>query len=89
VRELVDRGGGAGADGLAGGAQLGPGPLRPQRGAELVEGVQRRPEMAAGAGASFVGNGSNGASLTMALATAVAMFSYVAAIFALPMIVKG
>jgi hypothetical protein len=39
--------------------------------------------VAAGAGASFVGNGSNGASLTMALATAVAMFSYVAAVFAL------
>jgi hypothetical protein len=35
------------------------------------------------AGASFVGNGSNGASLTMALATAVAMFSYLAAVFSL------
>jgi acetyl-CoA carboxylase alpha subunit len=30
-----------------------------------------------------VGNGSNGASLTMALATAVAMFSYLAAVFSL------
>ena len=36
-----------------------------------------------GAGASFVGNGSNGASLGMALATAVAMFCYLAAIFSL------
>lgn len=35
------------------------------------------------AGASFVGNQSNGASLTMALATAVAMFCYVAAVFSL------
>lgn len=35
------------------------------------------------AGASFVGNGSNGASLGMALATAVAMFCYLAAIFSL------
>ena len=35
------------------------------------------------AGSSFVGNGSNGASLTMALATAVAMFCYLAAVFSL------
>jgi len=35
------------------------------------------------AGASFVGNGSNGASLSMALATAVAMFCYLAAVFSL------
>jgi hypothetical protein len=39
--------------------------------------------VAAIAGASFVGNGSNGASLGMALATAVAMFCYLAAIFSL------
>ena len=39
--------------------------------------------VAAGAGASFAGNQSNGASLTMALATAVAMFCYLAAIFSL------
>jgi hypothetical protein len=39
--------------------------------------------VAAFAGASFVGNGSNGASLGMALATAVAMFCYLAAIFSL------
>ena len=38
---------------------------------------------AAAAGASFAGNQSNGASLAMALATAVAMFSYLAAIFSL------
>ena len=34
-------------------------------------------------GASFVGNGSNGASLGMALAAAVALFCYLAAIFSL------
>jgi len=39
--------------------------------------------VAAIAGASFVGNGSNGASLGMALATAVAMFCYLAAVFSL------
>ena len=39
--------------------------------------------VAAIAGASFVGNGTNGASLGMALATAVAMFCYLAAIFSL------
>ena len=38
---------------------------------------------AAAAGASFAGHQSNGASLAMALATAVAMFSYLAAIFSL------
>jgi hypothetical protein len=38
---------------------------------------------AAIAGASFAGNQSNGASLGMALATAVAMFCYLAAIFTL------
>jgi hypothetical protein len=37
--------------------------------------------VAAMAGATFVGNQNNGASLAMALATAVAMFSYLAAIF--------
>jgi len=35
------------------------------------------------AGSSFAGNGSNGSSLGMALATAVAMFCYLAAIFSL------
>jgi hypothetical protein len=35
------------------------------------------------AGSSFVGNGNNGSSLGMALATAVAMFCYLAAIFSL------
>jgi len=39
--------------------------------------------VAAIAGASFVGDGTNGASLGMALATAVAMFCYLAAIFSL------
>jgi hypothetical protein len=40
--------------------------------------------LAAGiAGAIFAGNQGNGASLTMALATAVAMFSYLAAVFSL------
>ena len=39
--------------------------------------------VAAIAGSSFVGNGSNGASLAMALATAVAMFCYLAAVFSL------
>lgn len=39
--------------------------------------------IAAGAGASFAGNQNNGASLGMALATAVAMFSYLAAVFSL------
>ncbi|MBV9383499.1 MAG: hypothetical protein JOY82_05815 [Streptosporangiaceae bacterium] len=39
--------------------------------------------VAAGSGAIFVNNGSNGASLAMALATAVAMFSYLAAVFTL------
>jgi hypothetical protein len=39
--------------------------------------------VAGAAGASFVGNESNGASLGMALATAVAMFCYLAAIFSL------
>jgi hypothetical protein len=38
---------------------------------------------AAAAGASFAGSQSNGASLAMALATAVAMFCYLAAIFSL------
>jgi hypothetical protein len=38
---------------------------------------------AAAAGVSFVGNQSNGASLGMALATAVAMFCYLAAVFSL------
>jgi hypothetical protein len=35
------------------------------------------------AGSSFAGNGSNGSSLGVALATAVAMFCYLAAIFTL------
>ncbi len=39
--------------------------------------------VAAIAGASFVGSQSNGASLSMALATAVAMFCYLAAVFSL------
>ena len=39
--------------------------------------------VAAGSGVSFVRGGSNGASLAMALAAAVAMFCYLAAIFAL------
>jgi hypothetical protein len=40
--------------------------------------------LAAGiAGSSFVGSASNGASLSMALATAVAMFCYLAAVFSL------
>ena len=40
--------------------------------------------LAAGiAGASFAGNGASGASLAMALATAVAMFCYLAAIFSI------
>jgi hypothetical protein len=38
---------------------------------------------AAAAGAAFAGNQSNGASLSMALATAAAMFCYLAAIFSL------
>jgi hypothetical protein len=38
---------------------------------------------AAAAGASFAGNQSTGASFAMALATAVAMFCYLAAIFSL------
>ncbi len=38
---------------------------------------------AAGAGASFVGSGRNSESLVMALATAVAMLSYLAAVFTL------
>jgi hypothetical protein len=38
---------------------------------------------AAAAGASFAGNQGNGASLAMALATAVAMFCYLAVIFSL------
>jgi hypothetical protein len=38
---------------------------------------------AAAAGVSFAGNQSNGASLGMALATAAAMFCYLAAIFSL------
>lgn len=38
---------------------------------------------AAAAGASFAGQQSNGASLSMALATGVAMFCYLAAIFSL------
>jgi hypothetical protein len=39
--------------------------------------------VAAAAGASFAGDQGNGASLAMALATAVAMFCYLAAIFSL------
>jgi len=39
--------------------------------------------VAAGSGVSFVRDGSNGASLAMALAAAVALFCYLAAIFAL------
>ena len=39
--------------------------------------------VAAFAGASFAGNQSNGASFGMALATAVAMFCYLAAVFSL------
>jgi len=35
------------------------------------------------AGSSFAGNGSNGASLGMALATAIAMFCYLVAVFSL------
>jgi hypothetical protein len=35
------------------------------------------------AGASFVGNGTNGASLTMALSAAVALFCYLAAIYSI------
>ena len=38
---------------------------------------------AAAAGASFAGDQSNGASLAMALATAVVMFCYLAAVFSL------
>ncbi len=38
--------------------------------------------VAAGSGVAFVRNGSNGASLAMALAAAVALFCYLAAIFA-------
>jgi hypothetical protein len=38
---------------------------------------------AAAAGVSFVGNPGNGASLAMALATAAAMFCYLAAVFSL------
>lgn len=38
---------------------------------------------AAASGAAFVSNGDDGASLAMALAAAVAMFCYLAAIFAL------
>ena len=37
--------------------------------------------VAAGAGASFAGNQNNGASLGMALATAVAMFCYLAVVY--------
>lgn len=39
--------------------------------------------VAAFAGASFVGSQANGASLTMALATAAGMFCYLAAVFSL------
>ena len=39
--------------------------------------------VAAGSGVSFVRDGSNGASLAMALGAAVALFCYLAAIFAL------
>jgi hypothetical protein len=39
--------------------------------------------VAAGAGVSFAGSQGNGASLTMALAAAVAMFCYLAAVFSL------
>jgi hypothetical protein len=39
--------------------------------------------IAAGAGASFAGNPGNGSSLGMALATAVAMFCYLAAVFSI------
>jgi len=39
--------------------------------------------VAAASGVAFVRNGSNGASLSMALAAAVALFCYLAAIFAL------
>jgi hypothetical protein len=39
--------------------------------------------IAAGTGASFAGNPNNGASLGMALATAVAMFCYLAAVFSI------
>ena len=39
--------------------------------------------VAAFAGASFVGSQATGASLTMALATAVGMFSYLAAVYSL------
>jgi hypothetical protein len=39
--------------------------------------------VAAASGSSFVGDGSNGSSLGMALATAVALFCYVAAVFRL------
>jgi hypothetical protein len=39
--------------------------------------------VAAFAGSAFVGNGTNSASVTMALAAAVAMFSYLTAIFSL------
>ncbi len=39
--------------------------------------------VAAGSGVAFVRDGSNGASLAMALAAAIALFCYLGAIFAL------
>jgi len=57
--------------------------IRSRRGIVLTS-VGLAAILAAGiAGASFVGNQSNGASLSMALATAVAMFCYLAAVFSL------
>jgi len=58
--------------------------LAPEDGSEAL--VERRLAAILAAaifGASFVGSQGNGASLGMALATAVAMFCYLAAIFSL------
>ena len=57
--------------------------IRARRGIMLTS-VGLAAILAAGiAGSSFVGNQSNGASFGMALATAVAMFCYLAAVFSL------
>jgi hypothetical protein len=57
--------------------------IRSRRGIVLTS-VGLAAILAAGiAGSSFVGNQSNGASFGMALATAVAMFCYLAAVFSL------
>ena len=66
------------------GQRAGPGhPLRDRLAVALTSVGLVAIIVAAATGVAFVRNGGNGASLSMALAAAVALFCYLAAIFAL------